>query len=65
MKQYKKIIALSVSIAILAGLCACAKNTEDTEQPNNSVTAQVQQTTNSDREYIEQALNLANNENQE
>ena len=65
MKQYKKLIALSVSVAILAGLCACAKNTEDTEQPNSSANQQTVQSTSSDREYIEQTLNLANNENQE
>ena len=54
MKQYKKMIALLLSLAMLVGLCACSKKNEDSEQTNNST-----------KEYIEQTLNLANNENQE
>ncbi|MCH5266518.1 MAG: hypothetical protein J1F02_11500 [Lachnospiraceae bacterium] len=54
MKQYKKLMALFLSLSMLTGLCACSKKSEGTEKTSDSA-----------REYIEQTLNLANNENQE
>lgn len=54
MRKYRKSIALFLSLVMLAGLCACSKKSEKTEQTDNSA-----------KEYIEQTLNLANNKAQE
>lgn len=55
MRQYKKMTALFLVVIMLAGLCACSKSTE--ESPQIVDTKQ--------KTYIEETLNLANNEEQE
>lgn len=76
MKQYKKIIALFLSCSMIAGLCACSKNTEDStkvagqeeQQENSSIPKETEDAAKADDEtktYIEETLNLANNEEQE
>ena len=77
MKKIKKIIALLLSFTLAAGLCACANNTDNSSNSvssNSSVNSEptsdggadnADNTDNPEKEYIEQALNLANNEDQE
>ena len=50
-----KIISLVLSISLLLGLCACNSNPDGT---NNTLD-------NYDKTYIEESLNLANNDDQE
>lgn len=57
MRQYKKIIALFLVFAMLAGLCACAKETENQDETVSVADAEK-------KAYIEETLNLANNEEQ-
>lgn len=52
MRQYKKMTALFLAFIMLAGLCACSKNTENVADAEQKA-------------YIEETLNLANNEEQE
>lgn len=58
MRQYKKMTALFLAFTMLAGLCACSKSAEIQEE--TSQVADAEQKT-----YIEETLNLANNEEQE
>lgn len=58
MEQYKKIAALFWVFTMLAGLCACSKNAEAQEATSKVADAE-------QKAYIEEALNLANNEEQE
>ncbi len=58
MKQYKKITALILSFTMLAGLCACSKSAQTREETSQVVDAE-------QKAYIEETLNLANNEEQE
>lgn len=58
MKQYKKITALILSFTMLAGLCACFKSAQTQEETSQVVDAE-------QKAYIEETLNLANNEEQE
>lgn len=58
MKQYKKATALLLISAMLTGLCACSKSTETQEETSNIADAE-------QKAYIEETLNLANNEEQE
>lgn len=58
MRQYKKIIVFFLSLIMLAGLCSCSQNTE-----NQDKTASIDNT--EEKAYIEETLNLANNEEQE
>lgn len=53
MKKYKKIAALCLSLTMAAGICACSGETENTTDASSA------------KEYIEETLNLANNEEQE
>lgn len=53
MKSRNRAIALLLSFTLFAGLCGCAGTSESDE------------TVVSDKEYIEETLNLSNNENQE
>lgn len=55
MQQYKKIIAMLLSLTLTAGFCSCAEKSD-----KESETA-----ANPEKTVIEQTLNLANNENQE
>lgn len=67
MRSRNKIIAFLLSFALLAGLCGCAKTSKsEGEETESSVTEQMDSSTVvSDKEYIEDTLNLANNEDQE
>lgn len=56
MKHTKKIIALLIAVALVISLCACSK---DSNSGSKTTTA------NLTASEIEEALNLANNENQE
>lgn len=58
MRQYKKMTALFLTFAMLAGLCACSKSAET--QKETSQVADAEQ-----KAYIEETLNLANNKEQE
>ena len=58
MRPYKKITALFLTFAMLAGLCACSKNAETQEETSQVADAE-------QKAYIEETLNLANNEDQE
>ena len=53
MKRYKRILAALLTLTMAIGLCACGQN--ETEE----------QTIVTDSAYIEETLNLANNEAQE
>lgn len=57
MEKCKRLAALFLSVTMAAGLCACSKQSK---QSNGT-----KQTENSAKEYIEQTLNLANNKDQE
>ena len=74
----KKLIALSLSLAMVLSLTACGgsenaessaedRTTDSAQQTAAATTDSAQQTmaTTTDKEYIEQTLNLANNEDQE
>ena len=54
MVNYKKSIVFFLSVTMAVGLCACSKKSEGTKQTDEFT-----------KDYIEQTLNLANNENQE
>ncbi len=58
MRQYKKMTALFLTFTMLTGLCACSKSTETQEQTSQVADAE-------QKAYIEETLNLANNEEQE
>lgn len=58
MGQYKKMTALFLAFAMLAGLCACSESAEAQEETSN--VADTEQ-----KAYIEETLNLGNNEEQE
>ena len=58
MRQYKKITVLLLVFTMLAALCACSESAETQEEM--SQVADVEQ-----KAYIEETLNLANNEEQE
>ena len=58
MRQYKKITALVLAFTMLAGLCACSKSVETQEETSQVADAE-------QKAYIEETLNLANNEDQE
>ena len=53
MRQYKKMVAALLTLSMSAGLWACSADTEETNESGQN------------REYIEETLNLANNEDQE
>ena len=68
MKHLKKFVSLFLVLTMSAGICACSKNTENaenTDQEEGPVDEYIAQTEDSAKEYIEQTLNLANNEGQE
>lgn len=77
MKQFKKIIAMLLSFTLAAGLCACANNDDGSSVSDTSKSSvrseptsdfqsgNSENTDNPEKEYIEQTLNLANNEDQE
>lgn len=54
MKKFRELVALLLALTMLMGLTACGKKAKNTDQTNDSAKA-----------YIEETLNLANNENQE
>ncbi len=54
MKKFRELVALLLALTMLMGLTACGEKAENTNQSNDSAKA-----------YIEETLNLANNENQE
>lgn len=58
MRQYKKMTALFLAFTMLAGLCACSKSAETQEEMPQAADAE-------QKAYIEETLNLANNEEQE
>lgn len=58
MRQYKRVTALFLTFTMLAGLCACSKNAAAQEAVSKVADAE-------QKAYIEEALNLANNEEQE
>lgn len=58
MRQYKKMTAVFLAFTMLAGLCACSKSTETQEESPQVADAE-------QKAYIEDTLNLANNEEQE
>ena len=63
--KYKKLMALLLALAMLAGLAACGKKAEDAGQAGGVGSGYVEQSDNSAKAYIEETLNLANNEDQE
>lgn len=70
MKKYKRMIAVLLSLAMVAGLYGCAGEPEDTPQGGGTEeiggsTEEGSQTDTGEKEYIEQVLNLAYNEGQE
>lgn len=70
MKKYKRMVAVFLSLAMTAGLYACAGKPEDTPQGGSieESSGAKDSSSRSDvggKEYIEQALNLAVNEGQE
>ena len=58
MGQYKKMPALLLTFTMLAGLCTCSKSAEAQEETSRAADDE-------QKEYIEETLNLANNEEQE
>ena len=58
MRKYKKMMALLLTFTMLEGLCACSKGTEIQEETSQIADAE-------QKLYIEETLNLANNEEQE
>ena len=75
MKKYKRIIAVLLSLTMTAGLYGCAGNPKDTLQDNGTEESSTEESSTEEsggsqvdtgqKEYIEQALNLAENEGQE
>lgn len=66
MKKRGKPTALLLALAMFVGLNACGGNAEVSEQPSEQASASgTEQAGDSARAYIEQTLNLANNEGQE
>lgn len=60
MKRLRKTIAVITVVSLICSLCACSNKKEE-----QSSDEQEEQTINEGKKYIEEALNLANNENQE
>lgn len=58
MGQYKKMVALAFSLTMLTGFCTCSKGMEVQEETGNIADEER-------KAYIEETLNLANNEGQE
>lgn len=72
MGKYKKILAVFLSLTVTAGVCGCAGKQENTDaqQSGSGTQANAGESDNSQvdkekKEYIEQTLNLAENEGQE
>ncbi len=71
MRKYKKVPAVFLSLAMAAGICGCTGKPENTDAPQENGGAQAnagESGSQGDQEkkaYIEQTLNLAENEGQE
>lgn len=64
MKKCRKLVALFLSLTMLMGLAACGEKAENAEQ-TDTIENGTEQTSDSAKAYIEETLNLANNEDQE
>ena len=67
MKKCRKLVALFLSLTMLMGLAACGEKAENAENAEQTDTIEngTEQTSDSAKAYIEETLNLANNEDQE
>lgn len=66
MKKYKRMIAVLLSLAMTAGLYGCSGEPKNTLQGGNTEeSGSSSQVNTEEKEYIEQVLNLADNEGQE